>query len=121
MRRGELEDVADGGAAPSVQGLVLVADDAQVSAGLAEAIEEAFLDVVGVLVLVDHHVTDRVPSRRSDVRIIQEVEEAPLNVGEVHTVLLDEDGLIRAVRAPELLKERGLPMPSACRHPRAPR
>ncbi len=51
----ELEDVANVGAAPGVDGLVFIADDADVAV-LAEQLHELVLGAVGVLVLVDEDV-----------------------------------------------------------------
>ena len=52
----ELENVADVGAAPTVDGLVLVADDADVARGTGEQLHQLVLRAVGVLVLVDEEV-----------------------------------------------------------------
>ena len=51
----ELEDVLDVGAAPGVDGLVFIADDADVAVG-AEELHELVLGAVGVLVLVDEEI-----------------------------------------------------------------
>ena len=55
----ELEDVADVGAAPRVDRLVVVADHGEVAVLAGEQVGDAVLGVVGVLVLVDHHVAER--------------------------------------------------------------
>ena len=52
----ELEDVADVGAAPTVDGLVFVADDADVARGAGKQLHQLVLRAVGVLVLVDEQV-----------------------------------------------------------------
>ena len=54
----ELEDVADVGAAPRVDGLVVVAYDHQVAVTAREQVGDAVLRVVGVLVLVDADVAE---------------------------------------------------------------
>ncbi len=51
---GEFEDVADRGTAEAVEALVFVADNAEVACRFREFEEDLFLDVVGVLVLVNH-------------------------------------------------------------------
>ena len=55
----ELEDVADVGAAPRVDALVVVADHGEVAVRAREEVGEPVLGVVGVLVLVDEHVAER--------------------------------------------------------------
>ena len=54
----EAADVADVGAAPAVDGLVVVADDAEVAVLLGERAEEAVLRGVRVLELVDQDVVE---------------------------------------------------------------
>ena len=51
----EIEDVADVGAAPAVDRLILVAHHADVVALLGEQAHQIVLAAVGVLILVDHH------------------------------------------------------------------
>ena len=52
----EVEQVGDFGAAPAVDALVVIADDAEVSMLLREHIDQIELGGVGVLILVDHDV-----------------------------------------------------------------
>ena len=54
----ELQDVADVRAAPAVDRLVGVADDADVAVGLAQQLDDLVLGVVGVLELVDQDVAE---------------------------------------------------------------
>ena len=54
----ELEDVADVGAAPGVDRLVVVADHGEVAVLAGEQVGEAVLGVVRVLVLVDQDVAE---------------------------------------------------------------
>ena len=54
----ERDDVGDLTAAPLVDGLVVVADDTQVRAEMDEPLDQALLDRVDVLVLVDDDVLD---------------------------------------------------------------
>ena len=58
---GERDDVRDLAAAPLVDRLVVVADDAQVRAELRQPADESLLQRVDVLVLVDDDVADVVP------------------------------------------------------------
>ena len=60
----ELEDVADVRSAKRVDRLIRVADDEEVAVLLGEQLEQAVLRMVGVLVLVDEDVPERLlPSR----------------------------------------------------------
>ena len=55
---GEAQDVADVGAAPAVDGLVLVADDAEIRPGAGQQPQQVVLHAVGVLVFVDVKVAE---------------------------------------------------------------
>ena len=54
----EVEDVADVGAAPAVDRLVLVADDGDAAGAARQQAHQPVLDAVGVLELVDQHVIE---------------------------------------------------------------
>ncbi len=54
----EVKDVAQVGASPSVDRLVVVADHAQVAMGCGQFAQQQVLGGVGVLVLVDHQITE---------------------------------------------------------------
>ena len=54
----EVEDVPDVGAAPAVDRLVVVTDDADVAVAAGEQLDELVLRAVGVLVLVDEDVLE---------------------------------------------------------------
>ena len=54
----EVEDVPEVGAAPLVDRLVRVADDAEVAMMLGEPLDQQVLRPVGVLVFVHHHVPE---------------------------------------------------------------
>ncbi len=56
----KVEDVADIGAAPSVDRLVIIADDAEVFVDRGEAVDHEELCAVGVLVFVDHDLLEAV-------------------------------------------------------------
>ena len=68
----EVEDVADLGAAPAVDRLVVVADHAQVAVARGEQVGEPVLHRVGVLVLVDQHVQEAVAVAVEHVRVLLE-------------------------------------------------
>ena len=50
----ELEDISYGRAAESVQALIVVADDTEIKVRFGEFEQDAFLDSIGVLILIDH-------------------------------------------------------------------
>ena len=69
----EVEDVPDVGAAPAVDRLVVVADDADVAVLAGEQLHELVLRAVGVLVLVDEDVAGTsAGTSRSSLRILGE-------------------------------------------------
>ena len=55
---GELQDVTNGRAAEAVKALIIVANDTDVAAGLPQQQRQLFLDVIGVLILIDHYILD---------------------------------------------------------------
>ena len=67
---GERDDVRDLAAAPLVDRLVVVADDAEVRAELRQAPDESLLQRVDVLILVDDDVADVVPDVILDARAV---------------------------------------------------
>ena len=101
----ELLDVADGGAAERVDGLVGVADDAQLPGrqrlgrGADELLDEDVLRVVGVLVLVDEHVPEPAAVVLGDVgEELQHGHRARDEVVEVEGVGASQAPLVLAVR-----------------------
>ena len=80
----EVEDVADVGGAPGVDGLVGVADDGEVAGAGGPGAGEAVLDDVGVLEFVDEDVLDALVVAGGDVRLgVEEVQGAAEEVVEV--------------------------------------
>ena len=80
----EVEDVVHLGAAPPVDRLIVIADDAQVPVLLREHAQELVLRGIGVLELVDENVAEprRVPLR--EVRVLPEqLDDADDQVAEV--------------------------------------
>ena len=102
----ELEDVPDGGAAEAVEALVLVADHADVSAGLGELQEELFLDVVSVLVLIHEDVAQVAGHGVRGAGIAEELVHEPLQMREVGPVGVEERALVAAVRVTDRREER---------------
>ena len=99
----ELQDVANGGAAEAVEGLVLVPDHAEVAVRCGQAREELLLDVVGVLVLVHHDIADPVDDGRTCLGIDEQVEEEFLLVGKVDAVGCEELVHVSLVSLPNSL------------------
>ena len=105
----ELEDVADRRAAERVDGLVGVADDAQLGGrhrhvgrvvgrcpAADQLLDQLVLRVVGVLVLVDEDVPEPAPVVLGDVREgLQQVDRRHDQVVEVERVGLPQPALVR--------------------------
>ncbi len=88
----EIEDVAHVGAAPRVDGLVVVADDAHVLVLPAEEPHQLELRVVGVLVLVDDHVA------KALAPALEHVGPVPPEVHDLADQIVEVEGLERAQR-----------------------
>jgi hypothetical protein len=73
---------------------------------LAQAIEKPLLNVVRVLVLVDHDVSHRLLDGRSCRLVIEEVEKELLNMSEINAILLDEGFFVSDVYRAQRLDER---------------
>ena len=84
----EVEDVADVGAAPSVDRLIVVADDADVAVLAAEELDQLVLRAIGVLVLVDEDVLEPVGDIASSCSgwLLQHAHRQHEQVVEVHGV-----------------------------------
>ena len=94
----ELEDVADVGAAPRVDRLVVVADHGEVAALAGQQVGDAVLGVVGVLVFVDHDEAERAPVVLEAVRVdLEQVHRLHQQVVEVHGAHLHELLLVELV------------------------
>lgn len=68
----EFEDVSDLRAAPAVDGLIVIADDADVVGRADELLEEAHLEGVGVLELIDGDACIDFPEVFADVGVLAE-------------------------------------------------
>ena len=96
LREGLLEahQVAVVRAAEGVDGLVHVADDADVAVGRLEQADELELRGVGVLELVDEEVAPPLPVDLVDLGVPQHLHRADDEVVEVHGVGLLEEALV---------------------------
>jgi len=105
---GERDDVRDLAAAPLVDRLIVVADDAEVRAKLRQPPDKTLLQRVDILVLVDHDVADvvtDVTADRSRVLVVILVSLEELR-GEVDQFRVVEVGLL--VDQPHVIAERRL-------------
>ena len=68
----EAKDVGDLGAAPGIDRLVVVADDAEVAARLGEELQPFVLGLVGVLIFVDEKVAEAVAIAVEHVAVLAE-------------------------------------------------
>ncbi|MCY1528145.1 hypothetical protein D9M68_632400 [compost metagenome] len=94
-QRGELQNVADGRAAKAVQALVVVAHHAEILLLARQQQEDAFLNGVGVLVLVHHQVGQFLAHLRQHFgALFQQLQRLVLNAGEVERVVLVQQLLI---------------------------
>ena len=66
----EIQDVGDVGAAPGVDGLVGIADDADVAMLHRQGVDEDILGVIGVLILVDENVFEAILKLGKDGRML---------------------------------------------------
>ena len=94
-QRGEFQDVADGGPAKAVQALVVVTHDAQIALLARQQQEDALLNGVGVLVLVDHQVGQLFAQLRQHLRaLFQQLQGLVLDAREVERVVLVQQFLV---------------------------
>ena len=108
----ELEDVADVGAAERIDGLVGIADDADVAVLAAEELKQPVLRVVRILVLVDEDVAERLlPAFPSLGEPLEHLDGQHEQVVEVDRVRRSEALLVLAVDLGDgLLVEGGDPL-----------
>ena len=93
----EAVEVGEGRSSELVDGLVVVGDHQEVAPCLGQRLDQPGLGVVGVLVLVDHHVVDGSRDRLPDVGVLAE------------QALRIEDGVVVVEHCP--LQEDGLQPP----------
>ena len=94
----EVEDVAHVGAAPAVDGLVVVADGADVAPRAAEEPQHLELGAVGVLVLVDEDVQElALPARAHVLALAPEARDLAHEVVEVERAVLLQRRLVARV------------------------
>ena len=100
----EAEDVLHIGAAPLVDGLVVVADDTDVTVFRSEEMHQLVLDAVGVLVLIDEDVLEAVLVFLENVGMLaEELRRQAENIVEIDGVVLRQGVL---VIADDLQRER---------------
>ena len=105
----EVEDVFDGGSAEAVNGLVIVADDADVHVLAGEKARQYILGRVGVLVLVDEDIPELVLVMFPDLRLLfEEFDGVEDHVIEVHGVCLHEEFLVKRI-ALRILRQTDVP------------
>ncbi len=106
----ELQDVADVRAAPAVDRLVGVADDADVAVRLAQQLDDLVLGVVRVLELVDEDVPEALLVRGAHVVVgLQQVGRHHEQVVEVQGVGSQQPALVQRVDVGDALAERVRP------------
>src|SRR5262249_31939564 len=81
---GKLDEIFDAGCAETIEGLVVVTDDAKVLGAARQLEEEKFLNSIRVLILVNDDVFEY-PART--VHIIEGFERALLQEGEINLIL----------------------------------
>ena len=79
----EFKDIPNCGTSKSVDTLIFVTNDTDVVSRCGELKQNLFLDVVGVLVLIDEHIFDALADLRADGGILQQLMEEVLLVSEV--------------------------------------
>ena len=100
----EAEDMSGLGAAPAVDGLVVIADDGEVVVGRGEVDEELVLGGVGVLELVDHEEAPAAAEAFGEGGVLAEDDEdLEEEVAEVGAALAAELVLVEVVEAGESL------------------
>jgi hypothetical protein len=94
----EIEDVPDVGASECVHTLVRIPDDHQVPVLAGEKLEQAVLGVVGVLVLVDEDVPERLlPAGERLRKALEDFDGEHQQVVEVHRVAVVQALLVEGV------------------------
>ena len=96
----EVENVVDAGAAPSVDRLVVVADDTDVATVVGEQPNEIQLRDIGVLKLVDQHMSESgAPLAANAGPITKEYDGLDDQVIEIHRMHVREGRLVRPIDA----------------------
>ena len=100
----EVEDVADLGAAPAVDRLVVVADDAEVVMAGGEVTHQLILDAVGVLEFVDEEVMETLLPATEDLGVrLEEFDGEEDKIAEIEGIGLLHPRLIELVDLGDLL------------------
>ena len=97
---GEAQDVADVGAAPAVDGLILVADDAEIGLGAGQQAQQIVLHAVGVLIFVDVQIAEALlPGGARVVEAAQHFDGAQQQIVEIERAGLAQCLFVRFVDA----------------------
>ncbi len=94
-QRRELQNVADCGPAKAVQALVVVTHHAQIATLAREQQKDAFLNGVGVLILVHHQMSELIAQLRQHLgALLQQLQGLVLDAGKVQRIVLIEQLLV---------------------------
>ena len=103
----EVEDVPEIGAAPLVDRLVRIADDAEVAMLAGQPLDQQVLRPVRVLVLVDHQVPELVAVALADRRrLLEQLDRLEQQVVEVERVRILQRLHVQLVQLADLLVAR---------------
>ena len=107
----EVQDIADVRAPEFVDGLVVVADHAEVPVFAREEADQLELGPVGVLVLVDHDIAEALLVHVQDLVVgVEEPDRQHEEVIKVHCVVLAQKPLVLLVGHADLLFPEALPV-----------
>jgi hypothetical protein len=73
----KIQDVADVGATPGIDRLVIIADHADVPLGLGEDLNQSRLRHIGVLILIDKYMRETLLPACADLLIVEEQANSP--------------------------------------------
>ncbi|OPZ77934.1 MAG: hypothetical protein BWY77_01602 [bacterium ADurb.Bin431] len=94
----KIEDVADLRTPPAIDGLVIVADHADIAVAGGEHLESHILGVVGILILVDEDITEAFLIVLEDQGIeLEELNGFDEQVIEIHGIVFAQTGLVGGV------------------------
>ncbi len=103
----EVLHVLDAGAAPAIDGLVVVADDERRARLAADQLDPVVLHAVGVLELVHQHVPEAMAVEVGQLRLVADhLEAAQQQLGEVHHAELVAAALVEVVQPDQLAARR---------------
>ena len=104
---GKAQDVADIGAAPAVDGLVFVADDAEIGIFAGQQPQQVVLHAVGVLIFVHVNVAEALlPGGARVVETAQHLDGAQQQIVEIERAGLAQNVLVGRINARAVMRER---------------